>query len=88
MARYVSVPQEIEAVQWIGDNVSALTEFAGTKFEVEPDGSATLLSGKDGAQGRVPLPVGHWAVNMPDDKSDIWPVDNDYFTSKYAKVGD
>ena len=37
----------------------------------------------NGAQGWVPLPVGYWIVWRPGDLSDLWPVDPDYFASKY-----
>ena len=42
-----------------------------------------MLAGKDGAQGWVPLPLGHWVVRQPGDLSDHWPVDPDYFAGKY-----
>lgn len=43
-----------------------------------------ILAGKDGAQGWVPLPLGHWVVRMPGDLSDHWPVDHHYFAKKYV----
>jgi hypothetical protein len=94
MARYVSRPQHVEAVQWTGENWGEVMPFGGPdgKIASTVHGEAPnvavgeplqLLAGKDGAQGWVPVPVGHWIVHMPADKSDIWPVDPDYFAAKY-----
>ncbi len=96
MSLWRSRPQTIEAVQWRGDNEADMFTFGGGKvavgsaLTVEPDGTSLvepktlqLLAGKDGAQGWVPVPVGHWLVNAPGDKSDVWPVDPDYFAAKY-----
>lgn len=94
MGKYRSKPQEIEAVQWTGENWSEVMPFGGpdAKLASTTDGEGNvgeplqLLAGKDGAQGWVPVPVGHWIVHMPDDKSDMWPVDPDYFAAKYEPV--
>lgn len=83
MSLYQSKPSTIEAVQHVGDFVT-LEQFAGEKVRIRPDdGALMLLAGKDGAQEWVPVPLGHWLVNQPGDKSDIWPVDPDYFAAKY-----
>lgn len=77
-----SKPSTIEAVQWTGDNFHALVTFASDK--VADDGDVLYLhAGADGAQDWVPVPVGHWLVSQPGDRSDIWPVDPDYFAAKY-----
>lgn len=91
--RYLSKPSAIDAVQWTGDNADEVASFAGLKvrFVVEDGekmpfrngGPLELRAGKDGAQGWVPVPVGHWLVMAPGDPSDIWPVDPDYFADKY-----
>lgn len=94
-----SKPQVIEAVQWLGDNLEEVAEFANvdvTKLHVASvsdsvrgsDGpnyvdELQLLAGKNGAQGWVDLPPFHWLVSMPGDRSDIWPVDPEYFAGKY-----
>lgn len=88
MTLYRSKPSVIEAVQHTGDFV-ALQQFAGDKVKIgeEPgDGKLMLLAGVDGAQEWVPVPVGHWLVNQPGDKSDIWPVEAGYFEGKYEAV--
>ncbi len=80
---YRSKPSLIEAIQHTGD-FTALQEFAGMKVDIRPaDGALLLWAGKDGAQEWVPVPLGHWLVHQPGDLSDIWPVDDDYFQSKY-----
>lgn len=86
MSLYVSKPSTIEAVQWGGriDDMGPVLAFGGDKVKFDDNPPAlTLLAGKDGAQEWVPVPVGHWLVCQPGDKSDIWPVDPDYFTGKY-----
>jgi hypothetical protein len=83
MSLYVSKPTEVEAVKHEGDFV-VLEDFAGEKVTIDPrTGSLMLLAGKDGAQEWVPVPVGHWLVCQPGDKSDIWPVEDTYFQAKY-----
>lgn len=94
--RFRSKPSEIEAVQWTGDNDREVKRFCGPnvvrtdplkhKFygAFIPEGK--LLAGKDGAQGWVPVPIGHWIVRTPGDTSDVWPVDPDYFAAKYEPI--
>lgn len=82
MTLYVSKPQTVEAVQWKGDNSNECYGFCKAKVRYAFS-QLELLAGKDGAQEWVPVPVGHWLVCQPDDKSDIWPVDPDYFANKY-----
>lgn len=90
MSTYRSKPQTVEAVQWTGDHDSffEVDEFADEKVFLHHDGALDLLAGKDGSQQWVPVPVGHWLVNQPGDKSDIWPVDPDYFAAKYEPESD
>lgn len=81
---YQSKPSTIEAVQWTGDNTDEVTAFLPTVDLVFfRDGRLNVKAGKDGAQGLVPVPVGHWIVRQPGDLSDHWPVDPDYFAAKY-----
>ncbi|QBI19365.1 hypothetical protein ER308_07270 [Egibacter rhizosphaerae] len=91
--RYVSKPQEVEAIQWRGDNPEEVASFLGgmAYFDVSapvggPDDGQhelTIDAGKDGAQGPVPVPVGHWVVRKPGDVTHLWPVDPDHFAHKY-----
>lgn len=97
--RYRSKPQEVEAIQWTGDNwdeirgalpQKVLLDFGTTWAPSDqPDAEYTkadqlmLLAGKDGAQDWVPVPLGHWLVHQPNDISDVWPVEDFYFRAKY-----
>lgn len=83
MTVYRSKPQHVEAVQWTGDNLPAVVEALGSKVRFETIGGLQLRAGKAGAQGWVPVPVGHWIVHPPGDMGDIWPVEADYFAAKY-----
>ncbi len=88
---YRSKPQVIEAVHWTGENWDEVLPFGGPEGKTassavrpgEAGQPLQLLAGKDGAQGWVTVPVGHWLVNQPGDKSDIWPVEDAYFRAKY-----
>lgn len=84
--RYVSKPQMVEAVQWTGDQVPIIGSVFFGVARFDADGNLELVAGKDGAQGWVPVPVGHWLVRNPGDPSDNWPVAPDYFAGKYDPV--
>lgn len=100
MTRYRSRPSEIEAVQWKGENWEEVHAFCSVDEEVRTASTMVrlnedevyaghplqLLAGKDGAQGWVPVPVGHWIVRNPGDLTDHWPVDPDYFAAKYERA--
>lgn len=89
MALYRSRPSEVEAVQWTGENVAEVEALIGSdkaSTTIFGDGKLYLLAGADGAQDWVPVPEGHWLVHQPGDKSDIWPVENDYFLRKYEEA--
>ena len=96
MSTYRSKPTLIEAAKWTGpdsedyivdgffggvpvDDVGDIIRFVGHDLE--------LKAGKDGSQGWVPVPVGHWIVRSPGDLTDHWPVDPDYFAAKYEPAG-
>lgn len=94
-----SRPSSIDAIRWNGQNFDAVRQWLGTthdeqikaKLAPSEDGSRydlKLLAGKHGAQEYVPVPVGHWVVSQPGDRSDVWPVDHDYFITKYEPVGE
>ena len=89
MRTYTSKPTNIQAVQWTGDNWGILRDFAHLKILKRAHGAGThvlLEAGADGAQGWVPVPLGHWVVRKPGDDSDYWPVDPDYFDGKYVEA--
>lgn len=83
--RYRSRPQEVEAIQWRGDNHFEIGTFGAAVIWNDGQG-LRLLAGKDGAQDFVPVPEGHWIVRAAGDLSDHWPVDPDYFAAKYEPV--
>lgn len=86
---YRSKPQDVEAIQWLDHNIDEILAFAPDKARIAgdlPHMHLELLAGKDGAQEWVPVPAGHWLVHLPGDLSDVWPVDDDYFTGKYEAV--
>lgn len=91
--KFISKPSIVEANQWLGDTVSyeaIEADVGGDKLmldSAEIDGedytALLLLAGKDGVQKWVPVPVRHWVVHQPDDLTDIWPIDDEYFQAKY-----
>jgi len=100
VTKYVSVLQVVEAARWLGpstattylDPLSPVVRLAGNRVHmVEGDDALYLFVGYYGAQGYhggsgwVRVPVGHWIVRSPGDPSDIWPVEDEYFRSKYRR---
>jgi len=65
--RYVEIPGEFEAVQWLGDNVGEVAELVGTyrgpnwEWTAQPDGSLYGTAGMD----NLFLPEGEWFVVGP-----------------------
>jgi hypothetical protein len=84
--RYRSKPSEIEAVQWTGDNLGTILKFDAPIRSRAPERGLELRAGANGAQGWVPVPIGHWIVRNPGDLTDHWPVEPDYFARKYEVV--
>jgi hypothetical protein len=83
--RYVGRPKQVEAVQWNGDKES-FEELLEARMPVEIDDDVLYLwSGKDGAQGWVPVPVGSWVVRLLGEERDHWPVDPDFFDAEYEE---
>lgn len=88
---YRAKPSAVEAVQWLGDppSLAACQKFAPGKVAPVYEGrigapiGLRLFAGVDGAVGWIPVPVGHWIASNPGDRSDVWPVDPDYFAGKY-----
>lgn len=87
---YKSKPTLVEAIHWVGTNFDEVSLFAPEKVmrvqhgsDPARDNHLELLAGKEGAQDWVPVPVGHWLVHPPGDLSDIWPVEHEFFQSRY-----
>lgn len=86
---YQSKPTLVEAAQWLGEGLGDIQELALHKIRIDPaTRRLELRAGKDGVQGWVPVPVGHWVVRNPGDASDLWPVEEKYFDSKYEPTGE
>lgn len=87
---YRSKPTFVEAVRWNGHNLGDLEVFFGSEEafleNIRPEELLHLRAGVDGAQGWVPVPKGHWIVRQPGKMNDHWPVDPDYFASKYLPI--
>ena len=86
MHTYTSKPTTIQAVQWTGDNLETLQDFARLKIGHGAGTEVILEAGADGAQGWVHLPVGHWVVRKPGDDTHYWTIDPDYFADKYMET--
>ena len=83
MTRYRSKPQYVEAISWDGSAARRMEIMAlGGFIENDGRGGAILWAGKNGSQGWVPVPVGHWVVT-DGSGADFWPVAHDYFVAKY-----
>ena len=90
--RYRSKPTTVEAIQWDGasSTVDRMRDahmpvrglWAGERTDL------SLLAGVDGAQGRVPVPLGHWVVRAEGVLNDHWPVEDTYFAEKYTAALD
>jgi hypothetical protein len=86
---YRSKPQIVEAIQWTGENFDEVSMFAPEKVQlIIPDKDVPglkleLLAGARGDQGWVPVPLKSWLVHKVGDRTDIWPVDPEYFEDKY-----
>lgn len=90
----VKKPTTVRAIRWTGDNQDAVRDFAGsnTRQQVRmgwlynnletdrTDWDLELLAGVHGAQGWVPVPIGHWIFGAP---GDFWPVAHDYVVEHY-----
>lgn len=85
MTLYRSKPQTVEAVCWSG-SWPDVKDFAVGKVASASnlDGlPLLLLTGVHGAQGWIPVPVGHWIVRSVNDHSHYWAVSAEYFAEKY-----
>ena len=91
---YESIPERVEAVQWRGFYTTAVRTFKAPLHSTYRKGSIFdeidlfLLAGADGAQGYVPVPVGHWIVRAAGDLSDHWPVEDEHFRNTYRQADD
>ena len=85
------VSRPVWAVQWTADHESfqAISKLGAIfvcpkeLLQLGGDEEATLMAGVDGAQGMVPVPIGHWVVKGG--PNDFWPVDPAYFAENYER---
>lgn len=71
------------AVRWLGDNKSEIElELDGVPLRYDGESGLELLAGKAGAQGWVPVPVGHW-IFTDGSGDDWWPVEHNYVLSNF-----
>lgn len=78
--KFVSVPTEIAAERWDGtpESFDAIAGMGATLY-VDPE--LRLLCGVDGAQGWVPVPIGHWVVKGA--PQDFYPIEDEVLRRKY-----
>jgi hypothetical protein len=91
-----SRPQVVEAIQWTGnerdirdwatDPAFSLHDSKVRTSRNNDDSFLQVKAGLDGVQGWVPVPLGHFLVRRPGDWSDIWPVEENYFNTKYEEL--
>jgi hypothetical protein len=91
--KYQSKPTSVWAIQWDGTletlelmDKSLMPISHCYEMAPKPHWELQLLAGVDGAQGWVPVPVGHWVVRSANVMNDHWPVEDIYFRDKYEKV--
>jgi hypothetical protein len=87
MARYVSIPSEIEAVQYSKDNWAEVYEFTGhfygdvhSDLVVQTDRHGDSYLWVEANQGRLLLEEGEWILR---DELGFYPCKNDIFIKKY-----
>ena len=91
--KFISKPTTVEAIQWDGAS-STVDRMRDAHMPVyvlwveERVADLSLLAGVDGAQDRVPVPVGHWVVRAEGVLNDHWPVEDGYFRAKYDVASD
>lgn len=71
----------LEAFQWTGDNYDEVVAFTGQDY-VHQAGGLELWCGTDGAQGWVPVPVGHWIAKAT--PTDVYPIEAEYFAAHFT----
>jgi hypothetical protein len=81
---YVSQPTEVRAIYWDGtdDVLDALTN-CGCEYELDGIQLLTIKAGVKGAQGWVPVEVGHYILCSEEPELHFWPVDKAVFERKY-----
>jgi hypothetical protein len=92
VTRYVSIPQEVQATQWTGDNEAEMLAIS-PKVRIAKDYLSgrvmcEVYAGVNGATGWVFVPVGDWVLHWADDLTDLWPMNDQAFRRKYRPAED
>ena len=84
MPIFTSIPHTIDAMQWTGDNIDELMEWAGPQIVNYPtDQTPKNLSVMTTDDVEVPVPVGHYVVREPLKSNRFYPVDPEVMARKY-----
>lgn len=88
--KYRSVPTEVEAVQYTGDNIKQLEDWSGNKVQfIEPedrsdDPDADLSVFDETHNTWILVYQGQWIIKGT--KGEFYPCDNEVFEQKYEEV--
>lgn len=77
---YVKKPIMIQAVHWLGNNVTTIMAFAGDKVTINPDRTLTVHT----LQGDVTGVVGDYIIKGI--KGEFYPCKHDIFKETYDEV--
>lgn len=87
MSRFRKKPVEVDAMQWTGDNIDALVEWAGPSIVNYPTDKTprnlTLFTIDDFG---VPCPVGHWVIRESKRSDRFYPCGPEEFAATYEPV--
>lgn len=78
--RFVKKPVIIEAVHWLGNNVTTIMAFAGDKIAINPDHTLTVHT----LEGDMTGIVGDYIIKGVD--GEFYPCKHDIFKKTYDEV--
>ena len=86
MGRYRKKPVVIEAIQWTGDNIRAVSEFMAPEMPVYMGefANADELIGIDTLEGRMVAQTGDWIIRGV--QGELYPCKPDIFDATYEEV--
>lgn len=84
--KFTSIPVEVEAIQWTGDNAPEISDFAGVNvdFEIGLSGRVPVIMTKE---GYMTVSIGDYVVKepFPTGDRDFYPFKKDIFEKRYRK---
>lgn len=87
MTRYRKKPVEVDAMQWTGDNIDALGEWAGLTIVVYAGPNPQRVSLYTIDDVEVPCPIGHWVIREPEPHTNrFYPCDPTVFAATYERA--